>query len=474
MADPSPRPHRFRRRLTLAFVLVAAASAGGMALLTYGLTSSYRWRSFERMSHDEVQLALALAPDELDDGGFERMQAAYEKRSGTDTVAIGPDRTYSSVVSLDATDVPAEVRDGPAGELVSTQATREGNGYLVVAGDGPDGSRYAFFFSLAQLEESLRELATVLAGSWVVVVALAAAVGHLISRRTLRPVRHAAEAATAIAGGLLDTRLPSVGDDEFRAWADSFNDMADALEAKVDELRQAADRQRQLTADVAHDLRTPLTGMAATAGLLEDQLDELPESTRRAATVIIRDTRRLRELVLDLLELSRLDAHADPVQREDLDVRAAIDTTLDGLHLVDEVTVDVDVEPGLVVSAERARFRRIVGNVVANSVVHGGRRISIVARREGDAVAIAIGDDGPGIDPARVEQIFDRFSKGDTSRASGGSGLGLAIAREHTRAQGGDIDLDPGPGRGATFTVRLPASGRSVTASSRTLGAGVG
>jgi two-component system sensor histidine kinase MtrB len=420
-------PHRFRRRLTAAFIVVAAVSSGTLAVLTYGVTSGYRWRAFERMSHHEVRIALALAPDRLDDHGFERMHAAYERRSGTDTVALTGDRTYTSAVALTAEDVPAEVRSGPPGELVTTRATRAGHDYLVVGGDGPDGSRYVFFFALDQVKGSLRELRTVLLSGWTLVVVLSAAAGHLVARRTLRPVQEAAE------------------------------------------VRRVADRERQLTADVAHDLRTPLTGMGATAELLEAQLDDLPDPARRAAAVIVRDVARLQELVLDLLELSRLDARADPVRAEPLDVRSALDAAVAGLHLAADVEVTIEVEDGLVVRAERARFRRIVGNLVGNAVVHGRGRVDVVARRDGRRVAIAVHDDGPGVDPDRAEQIFDRFAKGDASRAGGGSGLGLAIAREHARAQGGDVTLDPGPGRGATFTVRLPAADRSVTVVSQVL-----
>lgn len=404
-----------------------------------------------------VELALVLAPSQLDDDGFARMHAAYQKRSGADTIALAGDLSYTSAVALTAADVPEEVRAGPPGEPVAARVSRDGHDYLVVGGDGPDGSRYAFFFALDQIDDGLRELRAVLVVGWVLVVMMAAAVGHLIAVRTLRPVREAAEAAAALAGGLLNTRLLSQAEDEFGAWADSFNEMADALEARVDELRRSADRERQLIADVAHDLRTPLTGMAATAQLLEDRLDDLPVTARRAATVIVRDVERLHELVLDLLELSRLDARADLVRAELLDVRAALVTVVDGLRLAEETVLRVDVEEGLVVTAERARFRRIVGNIVANAGVHGGRHVTIAARRDGDQVAITIRDDGPGVDPERAEQIFDRFYKGDSARAGGGSGLGLAIAREHARAHGGDVEVDPGPGRGAAFTVRLPA-----------------
>jgi two-component system sensor histidine kinase MtrB len=452
------RPRRFRRRLTAVFIVVAAVSAGVLAVLTYTVTSSYRWRNFDRLSHEQVRTALALAPDRLDDQSFERMQSAYEKRSGIDTVAQVDGQVFTSARRLTATDVPVEVRHGRGDDLVSADARRAGHDYLVVAGDGPGGARYTFFFAKDQPQDSLRELRTVLAAGWVVVVAFAAAVGHLVARRTLRPVRQAAEAATAIAGGMLETRLPSVGEDEFRAWADSFNEMAAALEATIDELRRAAERERRLTIDVAHDLRTPLTGMAVTAQLLEDQIDDLPAPARRAATVLITDVARLRELVLDLLELARLDAGADPVRAEVLDVRAAVETTVQSLAPAAGARVVVDVDDDLRIEAERGRLRRVVANVVGNSLVHGGGSVAVTARREGGQVAIAVRDEGPGIDPEQADRFFDRFSKSDASRARGGSGLGLAIAREHARAMGGDIALDTALGVGATFTIRLPAA----------------
>ena len=102
MADERRTPHRFRRRLGAAFVLVAALSSATLALVTYGATSSYRWRNFQEMTNREVRLALVLAPRELDRSGFERLLTAYEKRSGTDLVAIGTDDAfYSSSRTID-------------------------------------------------------------------------------------------------------------------------------------------------------------------------------------------------------------------------------------------------------------------------------------------------------------------------------------------------------------------------------------
>jgi two-component system sensor histidine kinase MtrB len=172
--------------------------------------------------------------------------------------------------------------------------------------------------------------------------------------------------------------------------------------------------------------------------------------------VLVRDVQRLRELVLDLLELARLDAGADEVRLEPLDVTAALRTTIDALHLADDVTVTVAADDGLLVVADRGRFRRIVANLTVNAAVHGGHHITVTASEVDGEVRIRVEDDGPGITPEQAAKIFDRFYKSDTSRAQGGSGLGLAIAREHARAQGGDVEVAEASGGGAAFVLRLP------------------
>ena len=458
MGDAPHRRHRFRTRLTAAFVLVAALSSATLALVTYGATSGYRWRNFEQMTTDEVRLALALAPSRLDEDSFQRLLSAYEKRSGTDAAAVGADGSfYSSSITLTVADLPPAALAGPQDELVTTVIDRDSSRFLVVGGDGPDGARYVFLFSLEQLESSLAELRIVLVAAWLGVVIAAAAAGNLVARRTLRPVREAGDAATALASGLLDTRLPSSGADEFGAWAESFNTMAEALESKIDELDQAARRERRFTSDVAHDLRTPLTGMAVRASLLLDELDELPPDTRTAVAALAGDVNRLKDLVLELLELARLDSRSERTQPESFAVSAAIYTTVEMLDLDADTAVTIAIEPALTVCAERAPFRRIVANIVSNAETHGRGPIEISATRDAQTVLIAVRDHGPGIDVAQQEQIFDRFFKSDESRALGGSGLGLSIAREHARSLGGDVTVTSAPGAGACFTIVLPA-----------------
>src|SRR5206468_1201339 len=141
-----------------------------------------------------------------------------------------------------------------------------------------------------------------------ILVLLAALAGVVLARSALRPVARASEAAHSLAEGLLETRLPVEGTDEFGAWAQSFNEMAAALEAKIAELQAAQARERRFTADVAHELRTPVTALMGEAALLREHLAQMPPESRRPAELLIGDVARLRRLVEDLMEVSRFDA----------------------------------------------------------------------------------------------------------------------------------------------------------------------
>jgi signal transduction histidine kinase len=460
-------PHRFRRRLTAAFLIVAAVSGGVVAVVTFLLAREYRWRNFRSASLREARIALAFAPRDLDDDSFTRLREAYEERSEADMIAVQGNRTFSSSPSRDLSDVPAPLLAGAgAKEPGVVEGVVDGRDALIVESDGPAGSRYYFFFSLEQLRESLDELGRVAAAGWAVTVLLAGAVGQIMARQTLRPVAATAKAAEAIAAGDLDTRLPAASRDEFGALAGSFNHMADELQNLIGQLHESAARERRFTADVAHELRTPLTGMSASASVLGESLDDLPLALRRPAAVLVADVHRLRDLVLELLELSRLDRGTEPVSPEPLRVAGAVAAVIESADLRRQSEITVDVADDVMVLAEPHRLRRILANLIDNAVVHGGASVWVSADVVGDDVLVHVADDGPGVAAGDEERIFDRFFKSDTSRAATGSGLGLSIARQHAVAQHGDVFLESVSGGAACFTLRLPAA-RTADASRR-------
>lgn len=315
-----------------------------------------------------------------------------------------------------------------------------GRPFLVVAGRRSDSeATLYFFFSKEDLEDSLKTFRNVLAVGWLVAVAAAVAVGRQVAKRTLRPVRAAADAAHALAEGLIDTRLEHVSDDEFGTWSDAFNRMAEALEQKIHDLSRAAERERRFTSSVAHDLRTPLAGMSSAASLLEEELPELAPPARQVGGLLIDNVRRLETLVLELLELARLDVGQEEANLEPLSVRESVQAVLRSWDdNSSEVSLRHDGDPW--VWADRARFKRVLSNLLANAFHHGGGEVDLNVRQEGERVAIDVMDRGPGIPPEDLERVFDRFYKADPARADSGSGLGLAIASENARLQGGAVE----------------------------------
>jgi signal transduction histidine kinase len=440
---PRPGPFRFRRRLTGAFILVAALTGAVLALTSYITIRQYRVNAFRQSAQEHVRLSLLSVPREPSPQGLEERLDDFRQRGGFETVAVFGVTAFSSLPGLGPEDAPFD--ELPTGrELVSAEVEADGIPYLVI-GATPLRSpvELYFFFPRQALISSLVELRDLLALAWVVAVAAAALFGHLVARRTLRPVKAAARASQSLAEGLLETRLPPASDDEFGAWAESFNRMAEALEAKIEALSLARERERQFTADVAHELRTPLAGMVSAASLLVEELERLPAEGVRPARLLVDDVGRLHALVLELLELARLDAGEGGVYLEKLDVAEAVSAV--ARPWVDRVHLQLRVPP-------------VLANLLTNAVTHGGGDVEVTARTEDGFVAIDVSDRGPGLGDGATERIFDRFYKGDSSRSGGGSGLGLAIARQHAVAQGGSLQAANADGAGARFTFRLPAT----------------
>jgi signal transduction histidine kinase len=231
--------------------------------------------------------------------------------------------------------------------------------------------------------------------------------------------------------------------------------MAEALETKITALSQAQARERRFTSDVSHELRTPLTALVAEASLLAEHLDRMPDEARRPAELLVNDVARLRDLVEDLMEISRLDAGEARVRMEPVDVGSLVATAVRSRRWDDRVSIDRDE---VLISTDPRRLERIVANLVGNALEHAGRDVSVRVGKDGLGAFVEVTDTGPGISPDRLPHVFDRFYKADSSRAGPGSGLGLAIALENARLLGGDLDVWSEVGRGTRFTLRLPVT----------------
>ena len=292
----------------------------------------------------------------------------------------------------------------------------------------------------------------------VLLLAVITGLALAASRRVLLPVRRLAHAAERMSDGDLSVRIEPRGRDELARLVTSFNGMASALEDKVGELQRMEARARQFAGDVSHELRTPLTAMTAVTDVLGDN-EGMTGDAAAAARLVRQEIVHLNRLVDDLIEISRFDAGTAQLVADNADVAAAVSRCLRARGWTD---VRTDVPAGLTVRLDRRRFDVIVANLVGNALRHGGPPVTVAAGLRPDSqgvhhLAVAVRDHGPGLPPAAVPQVFDRFYKADTARArSEGSGLGLAIAWENARLHGGRIEAGNQPAGGAVFTLLVP------------------
>ncbi|MFF5056010.1 ATP-binding protein [Micromonospora sp. NPDC000663] len=456
MAGRGVSPGRLRRRLTVAFVLVAGVSAGLLAGGTGLLLRQSWWDASLHQAAADARYQLVLAGQflPLTEQRSTDLLTSFES-SGRHVVLVdGSTRpSHPAYAPTLGDQLRAAVAAGHLGYQRSTPAHRPR--LLVVGGRIPGSTAELYVLTDEDdVAADLDQLRTALLAGWVLVVLLAAGVGHALARRTLEPVDRASRAARALTEGLLATRLPVRGRDEFSDWAASFNEMAEALESKIAALSAAQARERRFTADVAHELRTPVTALVAAASLLGEHLDRLPDDARPAARLLVGDVVRLRRLVEDLMEISRLDAGQERPSVEPVDAPALLRGIVAARGWTQRVLVSGDP---VMVRTDARRLERVLANLVVNAVEHGGGAITATVTGASPLVVFEVTDEGPGIPAEHLTRVFDRFHKVDPSRSAPGSGLGLAIAREHATLLGGVLSVSSEPGAGTRFRLELPA-----------------
>lgn len=311
-----------------------------------------------------------------------------------------------------------------------------------------------------------------IAGAALGASALALILGIGLARTIARPLRDLTAASAALAAGDLGRQVPVRSKDELGALAQAFNRMSG-------DLARARDQRRRMTADIAHDLRTPLTVILGyTEALAEGKLQGSPEIHAQLHA----EAQQLQRLVEDLRTLSLADAGELSLLPQAV-APAALLGRAEAAHrpLAAErgIGLALEIEPGLpAVRVDPERMAQVLGNLLGNALRHtppGGRIVLAAGRAvppqpgEGAAAAptaaaptveLRVSDSGEGIDPEDLPHIFERHYRGDRARGrdAGASGLGLAIARSLVQACGGSIGVSSRPGQGTTFTIGLPVA----------------
>jgi signal transduction histidine kinase len=288
--------------------------------------------------------------------------------------------------------------------------------------------------------------------SGVIAAIVAISMVWFLSRGMTSPLREMAAAASEMAKGNYERRVRSTSRDEVGELARAFNRMAAEL-AETDRVR------RDLVANVSHELRTPITALQA---VLENLVDGVTEPDPETFATMLTQVERLGRLVKQLLDLSRLESGAVPLDRTAFRVEPLLEHAVREQQLhVPEIPVQVWVEAhDLTADGDPERVHQVVANLLENAARHTPRGgvVEVRARRDANRVTIEVLDEGPGIPEADQKRVFERFYRADSARSStsGGAGLGLAIAQWIVDLHGGEIYPERREPHGCRMVVTLP------------------
>lgn len=447
-----------RARITLAFAIGALLLSALLSTTTWALTRENLLNQREDSATVVVYQNAGIVQQRVGDSDTDN-QALLGSLStplgarpilfnGTEYVSLTPE------FGRDA--LPASLRDTVvAGQPARMRYELRGEMQLAVGIPIPSAEvAYFEIVSLSDLEDTLGALGVSLLGASLVTTLAGAALGWWASRRALRPLTGVSTAAMALAAGRLDTRLEASEDPDLRPIAASFNDMAQALQDRIE-------RDARFASDVSHELRSPLMTLAASIEVMDNQRNDLPDRSKAALDLMVGDIERFQQLIEDLLEISRFDAGVVRLELEEVHLAELVMQAVS--HSTDtDVPVELDAElAGVVVQADKRRIVRVIANLIDNAAKHGGGATSVSLRQVDDGVQIAVEDRGEGVPEEDRDLIFDRFNRGGAAGRRGSSdgvGLGLALVAEHVHLHGGKVWVEGrGDGdEGARFVVQLP------------------
>lgn len=445
-------------KLTLAFLFVSIVGVALIAVVVRQQTQ----RQFDQFVLDRYQIDLLgdLSNYYSENNGWGEFSAIVIRRPGH-RPGMMPDLVPAP---LTLTDVDGRVIYGgrqyeagqqvPGRELdmaVPVEVDDETVGWVLFGGFGdqslqPPESPEARFLDRINLAILLGALGAVI---------IALLLGILLARTISGPVKEVTAATKVVAGGDLGYQVPVRTKDELGELANSFNQMSA-------DLAQATEHRRQMTADIAHDLRTPLSVIL---GYMEALSTGKLQPTPETLDVMYAKGKHLQHLVDDLRTLALADAGELVLNRRPVEARALLEHAALAYRVQAQerdIQITVEAERDLpLIAADPDRINQVLSNLVSNALRHTPEagRIELSAAADESVILLRVRDNGPGIDDEDLPHIFERFYRGDRSRQqneNGESGLGLAIARSIVEAHGGAINVASGPGQGATFIVTLP------------------
>jgi len=383
-----------------------------------------------------------------------------EATGGSEFLFLSGRQVIASTLSAQAT---ARVTAAVAGH---SDLTRVSDGRIAYAArmkplqdiEGQPAGQLWILRSFETATERIVELRRNIILLWLLAIWAGLGLTYLLARRIVEPVKALDRAAAEVARQNYGHRVKVSSKDELGRLALTFNNMC----ASIQQARQDLIRQERistigrLSSSIVHDLRNPLAAVYGGAEMLVDS-DLTPAQVKRLAANIYRASRRIQELLQDLLNVSRGNARgAEMCKLRDV-VAAGCEPLREAVEAQD-VRVGIDVPEDIELPLERNRMERVFSNLVGNAleVMPDGGEIHIAATACDGVVTVEVRDSGPGIAPEIRDSLFEPFV---SARKKGGLGLGLALARQTVIDHGGELSAESEPGRGACFRLRLPVAG---------------
>lgn len=458
--EPIARPSRrltvpLRMRATVAFGLVSLLLAGTLAGVTYGAVRRWILDGRESAAIRQAYTSARLVRNRLraDDTDIPSLLSGLQLTSTGDVLLEREGLWYASSVGADRSSISTSLRDPVQAGHSAHQVVQTPGGPVLAIGI-PISELQAQLYVLESLDDvdaTLGALATALALGAAIAATVGAGTGTVVSGRVLQPLREIAGVAHEIAGGDHDVRLAETGDPDLRALTASFNDM-------VEQLEERARREARFASDVSHDLRGPLTALAAAVAVVHRRRDELPAEVSTAVDALEEQVESFNRLVVDLLEISRFEAGTVSIDTREVDAVELVRAVLAEAERHVPVRCDPDYRPRL--DVDPRRMQRVLVNLLENAERYAGGATAIHVTPAGaGTVAIAVDDEGPGVPPEMRQAIFSRYERGRAEHDAAmpkGTGLGLALAAQHVKLHGGTIRAEAAPGGGARFVVELP------------------
>jgi signal transduction histidine kinase len=331
--------------------------------------------------------------------------------------------------------------------------------YVVVATRAatPGGDSIVYVAaSLSGVDETVRQVGTILAAGLPVMLALVAGIAWVIVGRALQPVERIRAEVADLSARNLGRRVPEPTTD------DEIGRLAKTMNAMLQRLQASTERERRFVGDVSHELRSPIAALRA-------ELEVARQERRRPWTPedqeLLDEVLRMERLVDDLLLLARTDAGVDRRSRPTIDFDDVVLAEVSAAHQRGGPSVGLGTFGPARIRGNADQLGRVVRNLLENAQRHAAAEVTVDLSAQDGTVQLAVADDGPGIPAQDRERVFERFTRLDEARdrEHGGVGLGLAIAREVLRLHGGDIHVDEGTRGGARFVVDLPSAAEAAS-----------